>query len=100
MSNILLNIMSKQSAILKGGLSSEHRGLSARSGIPILNPSHSNIRSYVLDTGHEMNQKHFKINQSNTSANLRMSESILIHKFKHSLNSMVSGNSPLISYFV
>ena len=64
----------------------EHRGLSARTGIPVLNPSHSNIRSHVLDTGHEINPKNFKIIHSNTSANLRVSESILIHRFKPCLN--------------
>ena len=37
----------------------EHNGLSARTGIPIFNPSHSNIRSHVLDTWHEINPNFF-----------------------------------------
>ena len=38
----------------------EHRRLSARTGIPVLNSSHSNIRTHVLDTGHEIKTKNSK----------------------------------------
>ena len=68
----------------------EHRGLSYRTGVPLTSPPHSSIRDHAFSTGHDISTNNFKVIFSTTSQNLRTSESILINKFKPSLNSMES----------
>ena len=66
------------------------RGPSHRTGIPLTSPPHSSIRDHAFLTGHDINTDDFKVIFSTNSQNLRTSESILINKFKPSLNNMES----------
>ena len=72
----------------------EHRGISARTGHPFLNPPNSNIYNHFLSTGHEVLPNNFKISFSTDSHNLKISESIFINKIKPSLNNMAT-STPL-----
>ena len=64
----------------------EHRGLSARTGNPLSNPSFSSIRDHALSTGHDIETSNFNILYKTHVNNLKVSESVLIHKDKPSLN--------------
>ena len=39
----------------------EHKGLSNRTGKPLLNPPHSSIRDHALSTGHDISSDNFKV---------------------------------------
>ena len=66
----------------------EHRGVSSRTELPLKNPK-SNIYSHFLETVHLIQTKNFAILQTNQNFDLKISESIAIHKFKPDLNGMV-----------
>lgn len=66
----------------------EHKGLSNRTGKPITNPSHSNIRDHSISTGHDLSSDFFKIIFKCNSSDLKISESILINHNSPDLNSM------------
>ena len=68
----------------------DHIGLSYLARNPIPSPPQSSIRDHALSTGHDISTNSFKVIFSTTSQKLRTSESILINKFKPSLNSMES----------
>ena len=67
----------------------EHRGVSARTGKPMLKQPNSNIFMHYLETGHEIVKEDFKVLCSD-SQNLKISESLLIHQKKPNLNSMAT----------
>ena len=64
----------------------EHRGLSARTGQPLSRPPYSSIRDHSVTTGHELKTDSFTVAFTTNSINLRVSESILIHANRPSLN--------------
>ena len=64
----------------------EHKGLSSRTGLPLSNPSHSSIRDHALETGHDIINTNFNIIFQSSPCDTKTSESILIHKYKPSLN--------------
>ena len=68
----------------------EHKGLSNRTGNPLLNPPHSSIRDHALNSGHEIPTDNFKIIFKSKPFETKIAESILIHKYKPSLNNMES----------
>ena len=63
----------------------EHRGVSNRSGNFLINSPNSNIFKHYLETGHEVSPDQFKI-ISDDLDNLKITESIVIHTEKPSLN--------------
>ena len=62
----------------------EHRGVSARTGRQMCNVR-SNIFQHRVDTGHTVTPDAFEVLHSG-SENLKLTESILIHSLKPSLN--------------
>ena len=71
--------------------SSEHAGWSHRTGNRFSSPSASNIRDHTETCGSPISLDHFTIiNQCNNSIDLRILESIYIHKLQPKLNSMQS----------
>ena len=72
----------------------EHRGLSARTGQPLSQPPHSSIRDHAVTAGHDIKPSDFSIAFSTSRQNLHVSESILIHANRPSLNNMES-SAPL-----
>jgi len=76
---------------------SEHRGISPRTGKNITNPSHSSIREHTLKHQHQLNPSNFKIiTQTNHPSDLRILESFYITTLKPSLNT----DSSAITTFV
>ena len=67
----------------------EHRGISSRTGRPLINSPNSNIFSHYLSSGHDIQSSNFKILFSG-GAGVKIAESLLIHKFKPTLNNMTS----------
>ena len=67
----------------------EHRGISSRTGRPLMNSPNSNIFSHYLSSGHEIQSSDFKI-LFNGQVNLKIAESLFIHKSKPCLNNMSS----------
>ena len=63
----------------------EHRGISNRTGNLLINSPNSNIFKHYLDTGHEVSPDQFKV-ISDDLDNLKITESIMIHIEKPSLN--------------
>ena len=68
----------------------EHRGLSARTSKPVARPLNSSIRDHALQTGHDILNKKFSIILNTDAANLKISESIFIHRLKPGLNNTES----------
>ena len=68
----------------------EHLGLSARTGQPVLNPSHSSIRDHSMETNHDINRDDFKIIFKTNHPDLKLAESILINRYNPSLNNSLS----------
>ena len=66
---------------------SEHKGLSDRTGKPVAKPKHSSIRDHVMTCGSDIPIDNFKIvANNNKEIDLRIIESIFIHKDKPMLN--------------
>ena len=63
----------------------EHRGVSNRTGNLLVNSPNSNIFKHYLDTGHEVSPDQFKV-ISDDLDNLKITESIIIHTEKPTLN--------------
>ena len=76
----------------------EHRGLSSRTGIPITNPSHSNIRNHAMEKSHEINSDNFSIlfKSTNKGVDVKIAESLYILKDKPTLNTIDSLNLIII----
>ena len=71
----------------------EHRGLSARTGKPLISPCHSSIRDHCSLCDHDMKSSNFSvIHKCFEASDTRISESIMINKYKPSLNTMESFN--------
>ena len=68
----------------------EHRGISSRTGRPLMNSPNSNIYSHYLSSGHDIQPSGFKILFSGGGVDLKISESLFIHKSKPNLNNMSS----------
>ena len=68
----------------------EHRGLSVRTGMPVLNPLNSSIRDHAIFSNHGISTNSFSIVFSCNSYNLKTSESIIISQNKPSLNNTES----------
>ena len=68
----------------------EHRGISSRTGMPLVSANRSNVFSHFLKTGHEVLPNYFSIVQSTKDYELKTAESITILKLKPNLNEMVS----------
>ena len=64
----------------------DHKGISIRTGQPFTTPSNSSIRDHALKAGHDINIDDFKICHMTDKTSLKISESILIHKFNPDLN--------------
>ena len=64
----------------------EHRGLSSRTGMPVLKPLNSAIRDHAISSNHEILRSDFSIVFSCKTNNLKISESIIISKNNPSLN--------------
>ena len=69
---------------------SQHRGVSFRSGTPLNSLDASKIRDHSLNTGHRVHECDFRILDSCSNFDLRILESIYIHKLKPSLNDYAS----------
>ena len=69
----------------------EHSGFSSRTGLPLTSRAKSNIYGHFSKTGHEILPGYFEIVQSVKQQNdLKIAESIDIHRFKPTLNEMVT----------
>ena len=68
---------------------SEHRGVSHRTGHLLNKTPNSNIFKHYLDTGHDVLPSQFEV-VCNISQNLKLTESIVIHQLKPSLNENLS----------
>ena len=65
---------------------SQHKGISFRTGNMLNSVEKSEILDHFLDSGHFTNENNFKILDSCQPFDLRILESIYIHKIKPSLN--------------
>ena len=69
----------------------EHRGVSSRTAQPLTKPSHSEIRNHCHENSHPLSFNHFSIiDRCNNPFDLRLLESIHIHKLRPTLNSYQS----------
>ena len=77
----------------------EHKGLSPRTGHPLLYPHHSNIRDHSIQCNHPINSSNFSILYKTKSSyeDIKIAESILIKKDCPNLNSIESVNLNMIS---
>ena len=64
----------------------EHKAISPRSNLPIQSPSFSAIREHENNTGHNATFQQFKILRTTLHYNIRLKETLYIHKEKSSLN--------------
>ena len=60
--------------------------VSVRSNLPISNPNYSAIMEHHTNTKHNLNPSNFTILSTSNKIDLRMLESLYIHKMKPSLN--------------
>ena len=68
----------------------EHKGISPRTKLPFLNPPFSNIRDHALSENHPIVKDNFSLLASCPSYDLRVLESIFIHKLSPNLNNQNS----------
>ena len=68
----------------------EHEGVSFRTGVPLSKPPHSSIRDHAEQCSGHVSKDSFSILSSSNSSDLRLLESIYIHKLKPKLNDMQS----------
>ena len=64
----------------------EHMHLSPRSKLPILSPNFSSIMEHHKETKHSLSPNNFKILCNSNKSDIRLLESIYIHKLKPKLN--------------
>ena len=70
---------------------SEHRGISSRTGMPLTKPPQSSIRDHCEQCSGDVLFSDFSIISSHSGwLDLRISESLFIHKIKPDLNDMQS----------
>ena len=76
----------------------EHKGLSPRTGKPVSNPLHSNIREHCLETGHHFKEENFKIiNSAKNRFELNIIETLSIKHHSPNLNNQAS-STPLFLF--
>ena len=68
----------------------EHKGISFRTNRPLSNPSHSNIRQHAFNCDHPILTSNFSLLSKCPSNDLKLLESIYIHKIVPSLNNQNS----------
>ena len=68
----------------------EHKGISPRTSMPFSNPPFSNIREHALSFDHPIKVDNFSVLARCHSHDLRLLESIFIHKFSPNLNNQAS----------
>ena len=64
----------------------EHKGLSVRIGLPLQSPPFSAIREHSLQYDHIITSQQFKILAKSNETDLRLLESLNIHKYHPPLN--------------
>ena len=64
----------------------EHMNISVRSRLPISNPNYSSIMEHHTNTKHNFDSSNFTILNKSNKYDLRMLESLYIHRIKPSLN--------------
>ena len=75
---------------------SQHRGISFRTSQPLGTVTHSKIRDHSINSDHPIKEDNFKIIDSATLSDLRILESIYIHKHMPNLNSQGSSHQLFI----
>ena len=65
---------------------SEHKGLSVRTKLPLSSPNYSSIREHSQNTNHNITDNQFKILTATNKIDIRILESLYIHKMKPKLN--------------
>ena len=75
---------------------SQHKGCSFRTNNPLSYPEKSNILNHSLAANHPITIENFKILASCDRFDLRLLESLFIHKLKPSLNDQHSSTDLLI----
>ena len=68
----------------------EHKGISPRTSMPFSNPPFSNIREHALSFDHPIKVDNFSVLARCPSHDLRLLDSIFIHKFSPNLNNQAS----------
>ena len=71
----------------------EHKGISPRTSMPFSNSPFSNIREHALSFDHPIKVDNFSVLARCPSHDLRLLESIFIHKFSPNLNNQASSFS-------
>ena len=66
---------------------SDYKGVSSRTGRPLSQPPNSRIRDHELETGHRVRSADFKILAKCQKYDLKITESIIIHRLGPTLNS-------------
>ena len=74
----------------------EHMGLSPRSKLPLSHPNFSSILEHHKATKHTLSPDNFKILSNSNNLDIRLLESIYIHKLKPKLNN----NTPCELYII
>ena len=75
---------------------SQHKGFSFRTNNPLTTPEKSNILHHSLTTNHPITVENFKILASGDKFDLKLLESLFIHKLKPYLNDQHSSTDLLI----
>ena len=73
-------------------LVAEHNGRSARTNLVLTSPPHSNIRAHSSISNHPLLDSNFEI--AVNKSDLKLAESICIHKYKPNLNN-TNSSTPL-----
>ena len=68
----------------------EHKGISPRTNVPFANPPFSNIREHALNCNHPIKIDNFSVLARCQDYDLRLLESIFIHKLSPNLNNQTS----------
>ena len=66
---------------------SDHKEVSSRTGTPLSQPPNSRIRDHVFETGHRLRSADFKMLAKCQKYDLKVNESIIIHRLGSTLNS-------------
>ena len=64
----------------------QHKGVSCRTGNRLTCPPNSNIRQHALDSNHPIKLENFKLVNKSNKYEIKIVESILIHKLGPNLN--------------
>ena len=69
---------------------SQHKGISYRTNRPLSSPSHSSIREHAYDSDHPIKTEYFQLLSQSNQFDIKILESIYIHKHNPGLNDMSS----------